>query len=139
MKVKKRECLLHELILKLSGPFRRSNIATQYIPTGPQNDRIRMLKPRHVLDEMDPDDSNIFATNMIEKYASRPNDLEHMCYADFASTYISKNANEVPEPDDIQNYTNPVDIDDENLQVNPNVITLKNNHGMMRKRRKCVI
>ena len=117
--LRNRELSLHEAIKRLlSGPFRRSNIATQYIPTGPQSDRIRMLKPRQILDEMDPSDTNIFATNMIEKYANRPDHLESMCYAEFASTYISKNANEAPEDDDIQNYTNPVDIDEENLQVN---------------------
>ena len=85
--------LLHEAIKRLlSGPFRRSNIATQYIPTGPQKDRIRMLKPRKVLDEMDPSDTNIFATDMIVKYANRFDLLEDMCFADFATNYVHAKA-----------------------------------------------
>ena len=57
-----------------------------------------------------------------------------MCLADFASSYVSKKTNDFPiESDQIKSYTVPVsNIDDVNL--NPNVIVLKNKHGEMRKR-----
>ena len=55
----KREVGLHEATKRLlSGPCRRSNNLTLYIPTGPQKDRVRMLKPRPVLDTLDDDDTN---------------------------------------------------------------------------------
>ena len=57
-----------------------------------------------------------------------------MCLADFASIYVSKKTDDFPiEPDEMKSYTVPVsNIDDVNL--NPNVIVLKNKHGEMRKR-----
>ena len=138
--VKNREVGIHEATKRvLSGPFRRSNLQTIYIPTGPQNERIRMLKPKHILDLMSSDDINVFATNMIEKYANRPDILENICYADFATSYKSKNVDDTPDEDHITNYTNPVDIDVEELQVDMQIITLKNGLGKMRKRKKCVM
>ena len=136
----KREIRIHEAALRLlSGPFRRSNIFVLYIPSGPQKDCIRMLKSRDVLDRMDSNDTNIFATNMIEKYVNCPDTLEDMCYADFATSYISKNVEEAPDEENIQNYTNPVNIDEEELQVDSRFIALKNGLGKMKKRRKCVM
>ena len=44
----------------------------------------------------------ISATNMIEKYVNHPDTLEDMCYADFATSYISKNVEEAPDEVDIQ-------------------------------------
>ena len=138
--LRNREVGLHEATKRvLSGPFRRSNIATVYIPTGHQTERIRMLKPREILEQMDPDDTNIFSTNMIEKYANRPDNLDNTCYADFATTYISKNVKETPDDDDIRKYTNPVDFDVMDKEDDSSIIILKNDLGKMRKRRKCVM
>ena len=62
----KREIGIHEAALRLlSRPFRRLNIFVLYIPSRPQKDRIRMLKFRDILDRMDPNDTNVLATNMI--------------------------------------------------------------------------
>ena len=80
---------------------------------------------------MDPNDPDIFSTNMIEKYAIRPDNLDNTCYADSATTYISKNIKETPDDDDIRNYTNPVDFEDNAI------IILKNDLGKMRKKRTC--
>ena len=88
----KHEIGIHEAELRLlSGPFRRSNIFVLYIPGGPQKDQIRMLKSRDIFERIVPNDTNIFATNMIEKYFNHPDTLEDMCYADSATSYISKN------------------------------------------------
>ena len=61
-----------------------------------------MLKSRDIFERMLPNDTNIFATNMIEKYVNHPDTLEDMCYADFATSYISKNVEEAPDEVDIQ-------------------------------------
>ena len=57
-----------------------------------------MLKSKDIFGRMVPNDTNIFATNMIEKYFDHPDTLEDMCYAvcyaDFATSYISKNVEE---------------------------------------------
>ena len=62
----KPEIGIHEAALRLlSGPFRTLNIFVLYIPSGPQKNRTRMLKSGDILDRMDPNDTNVFATNMI--------------------------------------------------------------------------
>ena len=57
-----------------------------------------------------------------------------MCLADFASSYVSKKADDLPiEPDEIKSYIVPVsNIND--VKINPNIIVLKNELGEMWKR-----
>ena len=57
-----------------------------------------------------------------------------MCLADFASSYISKEANDLLiEADEIKSYTVPVsNIND--VKLNSNIIVLKNELDEMRKR-----
>ena len=43
---------------------------------------------------MHPDDENVFASNIIDKYENQPDNLHSMCLADFASSYVSKKAKE---------------------------------------------
>ena len=55
-----------------------------------------MLKSQSVLEKMHPEDTNVFASNIIDKYENRPDDLHSLCLADFASDYISKKSDDVP-------------------------------------------
>ena len=131
----KREMSTFEAITRvLSLPMRTSNIATLYIPTGLKRNRTRMLKCQSALDMMHPDDTNIYTTNMLEKYACRPDDLEEMCYADFATNYISIKAKDMKiDSEDIRNYTTSVSTI-EDVEPSSNVITLKDELGEMRQR-----
>ena len=137
----KREISTHEAIKRvLSLPMRTSNIDVIYLDTGLKKNRTRILKPQNMLDMMDPEDTKVYATNIIERYTKRPDELEKLCYADFATNYISKKADEVPvESDDIKSYTMPVSAIDE-VEHSSNVIVLKDELGKMRKRtRPCVM
>lgn len=137
----KREVSTHEAIVRsLSLQMRTSNITTVYIPTGIKKNRTRMLKDQSVLETMDPEDSNVYQTNMLDKYANRPDDLEEMCYADVSTTYISKSAIEVQvESEDIQYYTMPIGAIEE-VEPTSRIIALKNDLGKMKKgSRPCVI
>ena len=99
-----------------------------------------MFKSLSILEKMQLDDTNVFASNIIDKYKNRPNDLHLLCLADFAFSYISKKAVDVPvEPDEIKSYWVPVaNIND--VKPNPNIIVQKNELGEMRKHsRPCVI
>ena len=99
----KHEIGIHDATLRLiSGLFKRSNVFVLYIPSGPQKDHTRMLKSRDILDGMGQNDTNIFATNMIEKYVDHPDTLEGMFSADFGTSQISKNVEEAPDKGDIQ-------------------------------------
>ena len=134
----KREVSTHEAIKRvLSLPLRHSNIDVQYVPTGLKENRTRMLKPQSLLEKMDSDDTNVYSLSMLDKYAHRPNNLEQLCYADFASNYISKKVD--VDSENIESYTVPVS-DVIQVPLNPNCIVLKDNLGQMRKRsRPCVI
>ena len=89
---------------------------------------------------MHPDDTNVFASNIIDKYEDRPDNLHSMCLAYFASSYVNKKVDDLPiEPDEIKSYTVPVS-NINNVKLNPNIIVLNNELGAMRKRsRPCVI
>ena len=92
----------------LSLPMRQSNVNALYFPTGLKKYRIRMLKSLLVLEKMHPDDANV-ASNIIDKYENQPDTLHLLCLADFAASYVSKKAGNVPiEPDDIKSNNFPV-------------------------------
>ena len=52
----------------LSLPMRHSNIGVFCVPTGLKKNRTRMLKSLSTLEKMHPDDTNVFASNIIDKY-----------------------------------------------------------------------
>ena len=93
-----------------------------------------MQKSIDILDTMDPNNTNIFATNMIEKYVDHPDNLEDICYADFVTSYMSKNVEEALDEEDIQSHTNPAFVDEEELHIDSKFITLKNGLGKMKKK-----
>ena len=131
----KREVTTPEAIKRtLSLPMRSSNIACKYIYTGKPEDRLRVLKPKHVLETMDPDDPDIYSAGVMERYINRPDKLENLCYADFAANYVSTKVNQELEEDDIENYTTQVSNTDDQETWNGKIIELKNEYGKMRKR-----
>ena len=91
--ITKREVSEHEAIkCVLSLPLRRSNTAVVFVPTGPRKDMIRLLKPAALLQQMAGDDTNIYMISVIDHYESRPDFLEDMCLADFATNFVTKYA-----------------------------------------------
>ena len=88
---------------------------------------------------MHPDNTNVFLSNIIDKYENRPDNLHSMCLAGFTSSYVSKKINDLPaESDEIKSYTVPVSNID-HVKLNTNKIALKNVLGKVRKRsRPCV-
>ena len=67
----KGEFSTHEEIKRvLSLPIRHSNIDVLFVPTGLKKNRTRMLKSLST-EKMLPDDKNVFASNLIDKYENR--------------------------------------------------------------------
>jgi hypothetical protein len=48
-----------------------------------------MLKPQSILETMDDNDEDIFCKSLLDRYASRPNELENMSLAEFAAIYTT--------------------------------------------------
>ena len=59
----------HEAIKRvLTVLMRHSNINVLYIPASLKNNRSGMFRPLSILGKMHPDDTNVFAPNIIGKY-----------------------------------------------------------------------
>ena len=141
-----REVSVHEAIKRtLSLPLRKSNIATVWVPTGHSKDITRVLKPKEVLETMHDDDPDIYAKNIMDKYKHRGNDLEGICYAEFASTYTYVNDKRNIDNECVDNYVSNV-IGHEESEENTDekkkksvIIQLRDNMGKLRKReRPCI-
>lgn len=80
-----REMSTDEAIYRLlSIPLRESNRKVIFLPTELPEQRTILLKSNKELESL-PDVS----VDIFKQYAARPKTLEHMCYADFASQYVT--------------------------------------------------
>ena len=99
-----------------------------YVNSNMKHERVSLPKTRAQLEKMHPDDDDVFATSLIDRYMARPTSLEKMCLALFAVTYdvvsgISQQADESM-------------YDDLVSREKPGIIKLHNGLGYMRKRKR---
>lgn len=76
--------------LVLQIPLRHSSRSVTFINTAPIDERVVLLKPRHVLEELKESSTDIEAGNIIKLYQQRPKVLEGICLADFVSWFQVK-------------------------------------------------
>ena len=132
--LKSREVSAQEATYRiLSMPLKRCSRRVIFVNTSPVEKRVSMLKPKHILDEMDDNDASIFATSPSERYSARPDELENMCYAEFAATYENRKDTQSCNHNDHQ----PEVLAPESSTSNK--ITLKDGLGSMRKRKRHAI
>ena len=67
----------------------------------------RILKSPEILDKTDPEDSNVCAPNIIDIYENRPDYLDDMCLAIFASSYVYEKVDISYESDNEKSYIKP--------------------------------
>ena len=104
----KYEVFTHEAIKRvLSLPMRHSNIHVLYVPASLKKNRTTMLKSLSILEKMNPDNTNIFASNIIDKYENQPDNLHSIYLADSTSSYVNRKAGHLLT-DEIKSYTVPV-------------------------------
>ena len=100
-----------------------------------KENRISLPKSQEQLSKMDDDDTNIFITSVIDRYAARPNDLKQMCLASFAVNYdVLLATDDCNLNDDTQRLTN--DGIQKSTQNFSNKIQLCRGLGTMRKHKK---
>ena len=75
------------LILQLSMSSKSRKV--EFIPTGPKNERIFLLKSKKELEDLPEESTEIDADNTIKRYSKRPEALESYCLADFVSKVVS--------------------------------------------------
>ena len=100
-----------------------------------KENRVNLPKTQEQLSKMDDDDTNIFATSIIDRYAARPSDLKQMCLASFAINYdVSVATDDFNLNDDMQKFTN--DGIQKSTQNFSDKIQLRKGLGTMRKCKK---
>ena len=112
----KREVSIHEAIKRASSlSVRNSNIDVS----------LSIFKKMH------RDDTNVFASNIIDKYQNWLDHLHSVCLADFPSSYVSKKADVLVEPDEVKSCI--VLVFNIDIKLNLSVIVLNNELGEMQK------
>lgn len=97
-----REVSAQELAYRLlSLPMSKTSRSVLFIPTDLPENRIKLLKPVKVIKELNDEEGDIYQKGIIEKYKLRPESVNDLCLAVFASRYrLSK-----------PKTTNSVDLD----------------------------
>jgi hypothetical protein len=126
-------------------PFKHLSNGVLFVSNAPKDQRTSMLKPASQLADMDENDTEVFFKSIHDKYASRPETLADWCLADFCAWYTYGRTH-LPDEDDVEDVND--DIPDDNVDLNiaeesvlvgPDRITLRDNLGVMRKRKKPLV
>lgn len=89
---------------------------------------------------MELEETNIYEPNIRDRYENHPDNLNDMCLADFATTYIYKKVDVDFEPDDEKSYIKPVlEINKEEYVKTAITTKLKNGWGKTRKRTRPIV
>ena len=126
-----REVSAQETVYRiLSLPMKQLSRSVVCVDTNPKQERIAVLKDSNALKDLAGDDTNVFLTSFKYRYERRPHELQSMCLAEFAATFVTKY-----QPKDS-------DTDDNDLlprtetNSKPTQITLTDGYGKMNQRRK---
>ena len=76
--------------LLMQLPLCHSSRSVIFVNTGPKEERVGMLKKFEALEQMKDDETDITYLSKIERYAKRPEQLKHICLAEFATGYDIK-------------------------------------------------
>ena len=85
--------------LDLQIPLTKCTRDIVFVNTSVPEERIFLLKPKAVLDELPAESTNVESDNVIQRYSKRPKQLSKFCLADYVSKVdiIYPKGNKVPE------------------------------------------
>ena len=123
--------------------LRKTFPCTVFINTGLPEERCRVAKSQEEIEALDDDSTDIFMSNIIERYSDRPNIVYQLCLAEFAAYYYKDYGRDPDELNDVQPNVLSDDFIESNHISNcesvlPSTIKLNNGQETM-KRRKAVI
>ena len=101
------------IYLALQIPLTKGTREVVYINTCASRERVFLLKPKSVLDELPAESTNIESDNIVQRYSKRPRQLQRFCLADYVSKVdvVYPKGNKLPETIE---YRNDDSISDEN-------------------------
>ena len=87
-----REVSAQEAVYRiLSLPMKQLSISVVFVDSNPKHERLAMLKDSNALKDLADDDTNVFQKSFINRYEHRPRELQSMCLAEFAATFVAHN------------------------------------------------
>ena len=123
-----REVSAQEAVYRiLSLPMKQLSRSVVFIDTNPKNERIAVLKPSSALSQLHDDDTNVLQKSLIDRYQHRPQELQFMCLAEFAATFVTNY-----KPDDSESDVLPPS----DSETTSSQITLTGCLGKMNRRRR---
>ncbi len=129
-----RELTSHEAVYhSLSTALRQSNRTVIFIPSGFSENRTRLLKTKDQLKKLEDGSTSVLMTNLLDRYAARPEECKDMCYAEFAASFSVKYGESQHEEE-----TDNADGDDVE-DLSDGTIILRDNLGAMRRRKQNAI
>ena len=128
--------------------MRKTFPATIFVSTNLPEDRLRVAKSQDELDALDEDSTDIFKSNIIERYTYRPKTViavDRLCLAEFAAHYYKdyyseRNETKDAQPDVltddvIESQHTQSSIDGTDVQLLPNKIRLLITNEIMKRRK----
>ena len=90
----KREVSQQEALYRCNRSFKlfEKSRTVQFISSSTADKRTSLPKPKVILEEMDPNDDDIFMASIHDRYERRPDELENMCLAQFGTEYEYSNS-----------------------------------------------
>ena len=137
-----REVSAQEAVYRvLSMPLRRCSRTTIFLDTDHKDSRDSLLLPFTQLQKLEDNDENVYCNNIIDRYGARPEKLEHICLAEFASNYTYKREmnNDVTQHEDDISGGSDTELLLYDNDSQESIITLQNGLGYMRRNRKAII
>ena len=127
-----REVSAQEAVYRiLSLPMKQFSRSVVFVDTNPKHERIAVLKDSNALKDLDDADTDVFQKSLIDRYEHRPLELQSMCLAEFAATFVTKYKPKDGDTNTANDVLPPTDTDSK-----PSQITLTAGFGQMNKRRK---
>ena len=101
------------IYLALQIPLKKLTREVVYINTCASRERVFLLKPKSVLDELPAESTNIESDNIVKRYSKRPRQLQRFFLADYVSKVdvVYPKGSKLPETIE---YRNDDSISDEN-------------------------
>ena len=125
-----REVSAQEAVYRiLSLPMKQLSRSVVFVDTNPKHERIAVLKNSNALKDLADDDTNVFQKSLIYRYEHRSHELQSMCLAEFAATFVTNYRQKNADTAD-NDVLPPTDVDSK-----PSQITLTDGYGKMNRRR----
>ena len=104
------------------------------VSTSMKDECVSLSKPQSQLTQLHDDDEDIFATSVIDRYASRPLALQNICLAKFAVTYdVIQSSTKTEETEDFNTEEEMQNTENAHSMIK---MKLQKGLGVIRKRKQ---